>query len=493
MQSRPRATIGLLLVVVAISVCARIVLALERPAWHDEIFTIWAARLPLQDLVSALRWDSGPPLFYLLERPFARAADSPGGDAFVRVLPLLASLALFGAAGTLPRGPARRWWIGLAACFALGNLYAAEARAYALLEVLCLGIFLLGVEGAESGRRLTGLFAIAATALWIHYLALIAVGVAAAFALVERRRRSLVVLSAALLAFSPWIPIFRAQPREAMAWLREPAAGALPAFLSGLGGVGRIPAPFGPPPSATLFIAGAAAGVALLVLVFPATKDDPPGRHAVLFVLIVLAVALLAPLWRPVAFAGRSETAVLAVWIWAIARAAPRRRPLAAIAALAGALGLVATVLVVSGPHPETTPSSAVERVARLARTGDVVLAGPSFYLPARLAADRGRLPARVVALPSTDAAHPGWFIAWPLKPGDVSDALRIAEAVPPGSRLFLLLPPAYDVPALTESLAQHGTLRELVRQNDGVLTVWTASRAPAPPAAAPAGHASSR
>ena len=473
MQSRPRATIGLLLAVVAVSLWARIVLALGRPPWHDEIFTIWAARLPLPDLWSALRWDSGPPLFYLLERPFARAADTPGRDAFVRVLPFLASLALLGAAGTLPRGPARRWWIGLTACFALGNLYAAEARAYALLAILCLGIFLLGVEGEESGPRMAGLFAVAAAALWLHYLALIAVGVAAALALIGRRHRSLLAFSAALLAFLPWVPILRAQPREALAWLREPAAGTLPAFLSGLGGVGRIPAPFGPPPPAALFVAGVAAGAALLVLVFPATKGDRPGRHAALFVVIVLAVALFASFWRPVAFAGRSEMTVLPVWIWAVARAAPRGRPLAAIAALAGALGLATTVFVGSGPHPVTTPSSAVERVARLARRGDVVLAGPGFYLPARLAADRGRLPARIFALPSTDAAHPGWFIAWPLKPVDVSDTLRIAEAVPRESRLFLLLPPAYDLPALTEPLSRQGTLHELVRQSDGVLTVW--------------------
>jgi len=115
--------------------------------------------------------------------------------------------------------------------------------------------------------------------------------------------------------------------------------------------------------------------------------------------------------------------------------------------------------------------------VGRLARSGDVVMAGPGFYLPALLAAERGRLAAQVASLPPGDADHPGWFIAWPLRPGDVADTLRVAGAVPMDARLFLLLPPAYDAPALTVPLSQRGTLRELVRQSDGVLALWTRSR----------------
>src|SRR5262249_3079123 len=113
-------------------------------------------------------------------------------------------------------------------------------------------------------------------------------------------------------------------------------------------------------------------------------------------------------------------------------------------------------------------------QVGRLARPGDVVLAGPGFYLPALLAADRGLLTARIVSLPSGDASHPGWFVAWPLSPGDVGDAERSAAAIGSGGRLFLLLPNDYSRPALMDPLAAHGTLREIVRQPDGVLTVWS-------------------
>jgi hypothetical protein len=159
--------------------------------------------------------------------------------------------------------------------------------------------------------------------------------------------------------------------------------------------------------------------------------------------------------------------------MWAIARAAPQRRALGAGAALAAAFGLGATLYVAAGPHPLPTASSAVGSLSRLARPGDVVLAGPGFYLPALLAADRGRLAARVASLPEGDATHPGWFVAWPLSAEDVRHTLRLAEALPAGGRLFLLLPPAYNVSALMAPLGERGTLREIARQGDGVLTVW--------------------
>jgi hypothetical protein len=473
-QSRPRARIAGLVALVALSLAARLFLLLARPLWHDEAFTVWAARLETPQLVAALASDSGPPLFYALERPFARAAAAPARDPLLRVLPFLAGLALFAAAGTLPRGPARAWWVALVACFALGNLYAAEARAYAPLALCGLGIFLLSALGPESVGRLAGLSTLAAAALWTHYLALFLVAAALCLALGLRRIRSGIALGAALVAFGPWIPILLAQPPDAMAWMREPTGATLPAFLSALGGAGRIPAPFGPAPPPAVFAAGAVLGAALCVLLLPAVRSDAAVRLAVVFVTLVLAFAFAASLWRPVAFAGRCEMAVLPVWMWAVARAAPGRRALAATAALAAALGLGTTILVARGPHPRSTQASAVESVARAARPGDTVLAGPGFYLPALLAADRGKLAARVVALPAGDTAHPGWFVAWPLKPEDVRDATLAADAAPAGGRVFLLLPPAYSQPALMGPLEERGVLRELVRQPDGVLTVWT-------------------
>jgi hypothetical protein len=334
-------------------------------------------------------------------------------------------------------------------------------------------LFALALDGTESRRRLAALWVVGALALWTHYLALIAVAAALVFALARGRRGSALALAAALLAFAPWLPVLLVQPPAAMAWLREPAGLAVPGFLSALGGVGRIPALFGPPLPQALFAASLAVGAALSVLVFRASKQDAAVRLAALFVFLVLGLSLAASFWRPIAFAGRSEMAVLAVWIWAVARAAARDRAVRIAAGAAAALGLSATLFVVAGPHPRPTTSTAVGSLTRLARPGDAVLAGPGFYLPARLAADRGRLAARVASLPDGDAVHPGWFVAWPLAESDVRSALSLAEQLPPGARLFLLLPPAYNAPALMTPLAERGKLREIARQDDGVLTVW--------------------
>jgi len=473
-QSRPRARVALLVALAVLSLAARLFLLLHRPLWHDEIFTVWAARLAPPELVSALATDSGPPLFYVLERPFARAADSPARDPLVRALPFAAGLALFFAVFTLPRGGARAWWIVLGACLALGNLYSAEARAYAPLALGCLAVFHLSILAPETTGRLASLFLVAAATLWMHYLALFAVAAALVLALGLRRVRAAIVLVAALTSFGPWLPVLLAQPPGAMAWLRDPPASAISGFLSALGGVGRIPAPFGPTPPTALLAAGAVVGATLAALLARDARNDSAVRGALLFVLIVLGLALGASLWRPVAFAGRSEMAVLPVWMWAVARATPGRRALAGAAAAASVLGLATTLFVAAGPHPRSTAAAAVDSVARLARPGDTVVAGPGFYLPALLAADQGRLKARLVALPAGDASHPGWFVAWPLSADDVGVAERAADETSPGSRLFLLLPPAYSQAALMDPLARRGNLRELVRQPDGVLTVWT-------------------
>jgi hypothetical protein len=323
----------------------------------------------------------------------------------------------------------------------------------------------------------------------MHYLALFAVAAGLALALFAGRARAALALLAALLAFAPWIPVLRSQPPEAMAWLREAPSRALPGFLSALGGVGRIPAPFGPTPPRLALVAGAIVGSVLLLLLARASRQDAAARAALFFVLIALGLAFAVSHWRPVAFAGRCEMAVLPVWMWAVARAAPGSRAVRVAAGMAAAFGLGTTAFVVAGPHPRSTPASAVARVARLTHPGDVLLAGPGFYLPSLVEAGRGAVAGRVTAFPPDDAPHPGWFVA--AAPGAREEAsLRAAmDALKPGQRLWLLLPPSHDTPGVMRVLSSAGTVRELVRQPDAVLLVWSpsAGERPAAPSSAPA------
>ncbi len=225
-----------------------------------------------------------------------------------------------------------------------------------------------------------------------------------------------------------------------MAWTRETLTTAAGGFVSALGGVGRVPAPFGVAlPGATL--AGALLGAALAVLLAGGARSDEGVRDALLFVAIALGLALAVSLWRPVAFAGRAEMAVLPVWMWAVARAAGRRRSVAVAAGLASAAGLATTLAVAFGPHPRSTAFSATTSVTRLAHPGDTLLAGPGFYLPALVESARGRLAARVLALPESDRTHPGWFVPAGAGPAEERELARTMDALPENRRLFLLHP----------------------------------------------------
>src|SRR3954471_13740065 len=68
--------------------------------WADEALSVNIAKLPLDDLMSALRHDGAPPLYYLLLHGWMRVFGS--GPAAVR--------AMSGVAGTLTLVP--MWFIG---------------------------------------------------------------------------------------------------------------------------------------------------------------------------------------------------------------------------------------------------------------------------------------------------------------------------------------------------------------------------------------------
>ena len=465
-------------------------LLVTRPLWFDEIFTAWAARLSFPSLLAALRLDSGPPGFYLLEKPFAALAERvPGGDGLLRVPSFVAALALLFAAKTLPR-PSRLSFVALASGFALVTFYAAEARPYALLGLLGLAAFLLALTREEATSRLVSLALVTVAALYVHYLAIFVVAVLLLLTLLSRRWKSFLALVAGAAAFLPWVPLLRAQPPAAIAWMRESAVGSLAGFLSSLGGVGRIPAPFGGPAPAVLFVAGLLAGALLLAAGAVAIwRREAAVRDAWLFTLLVLAAAFLAGLWRPVAFAGRTEMAVLPVWIWGAAQACRTSRAARVGTAAAAFLGLATGVVLGFSPRATET-RDVVAVLSGGARRHDVIVAGAGFYLPLRLEADRGKLAADVRSLPEDAAAHPGWFV--PALPGDrEADALaRTVAALPSGGRLFLVVPPVYasrELVAVLETAVstRGGRVRELARSREALVMLATpGSDRPAAPSA---------
>jgi len=475
----------LLILVALLSLLLRLQILRTRPLWFDELFTFWAARLPLRGphgLLEALRFDSGPPGFYLIVKPFALLADRMNrGDAWLRAPSFLAGLGLLGCAWTIRAGISRGLFVLLVSGSALLNLYAGEARAYALLALLALALFLLALRGAETVRRLVATAVVAALALFVHYLALFVVVALRLLAASARRWRSCAGLLLGAVAFLPWIPILRAQPAAAIAWIREPAAASAGGVLSALGGVGRVPGTFGIPPSPALYFGGVAAGAACLVLLFiAAARRERDAAESLAFVVLVLAGVVAAGLLRPILFPGRTELAVLAVWIWGVASASRGSRALQAAGLAAAALGLAATIGLARRTHSVSPPPyvGVAESLSRAAEPGDSVVAAGAFYLPARLASERGRLVATVSALPAELSKHPGWFV--PALPGRPEEELlaSILAATPPGSRLFLVLPAPYETEGVNRVLsAAHGDTRTLVRSRDAAVTLWTPRR----------------
>jgi hypothetical protein len=421
-----------------------------------------------------LRSDSGPPLFYFLEKPFVRLAESLAlPDLAARIPPFLALAALFAGARALPAGGARRRFLLLAATAPLFLLYSAEARAYALLALLGFLLFLLVVRGAANLREFAAVALIAALSLWTHYLAIFLVASLAIAAVAGGRRRSALALATGAALFLPWSPILVAQPAAAMAWMREPAGTAPLAFLAALGGGARVPGPFGPPlPEPLVWLAGVA-GVAMLAGIFAARPAGPAERIGLAAVLLTLGGILFVSIWRPVAFGGRSEMTVLPIWILIVARAAGRSRPLCLAAVAAAGIGAIACVLILAAPRPARIADAALLKLAAAARPGDLVVATVSFYLPARLARDRGRLAGELRAFPSDLEDHPGWFLPRPPSDADSVRLDRDIARVGAGSSVLLLFDRLYWDQGVRQRIAERGpSFRPVAVSPEWVLVV---------------------
>ena len=434
---------------------------------------MWAARLSPRQLVDVLRNDSGPALFYLLEKPFVLAGERLfSSDVAARVPSFVATMAVFGGALLLPTRSARLRFLLLASLSPLLFLYSAEARAYALLSALVFALFLLAAEVRETPGRLLAIALLSAVLLHTHYLALFAVGAAIVVAAAEKRARSAVAALAGSLLFLLWVPIMARQPRAAVAWMHEPAGELVTGLLSSFGGAGRIPHPFGPPLPGALVALGAALA---LLLAFPLARfwrSDARLRRAVAYLVLFFGGVVFASLVRPVAFAGRTEMAVLPIWLWTVALLADRSRLAKLSAWGVAAVSAVAILLLVAG-HRGPAVTGPLEALEKVARPGDVLFTGAHFYLPARLEADRGRLRMTLHAFPLEQASHPGWAVAARPHRGDlqaVQRALDRAEAA--GSRVYFQVPPSF-LRVLGPILARRGIVRQLAESAEMVLLEW--------------------
>jgi len=171
---------------------ARFVYLNRQALFLDEAWSWAASQLTVPEILRLPLHDPHPVLYYLLLKFFLLF--SPGSEAGLRALSVLASLAALGVIIYA----ARKWWgLGaacLAACFyALSSFdlyYAQEARMYTLLGLLwVLSYFLLVESLDERPRLLLGWGLVSALMAWTHLYGLIITAFQLAILLVWRAWR----------------------------------------------------------------------------------------------------------------------------------------------------------------------------------------------------------------------------------------------------------------------------------------------------------------
>jgi mannosyltransferase len=262
--------------------------------WYDEAFTATIARLPLLDMLAAVRGDVHPPLWYLIEWVIAHTA---GTGALAMRLPA----ALFGTGAVAEtynlvkriggETPAR--WAGIAMAVMPGQIYySQEARMYSLLTLLVL----LGMR-AVMDRNWLRLGLVLPAILYTQTIGIVYVAILAGWALLSGRRAALARLAVGGLTYLPWAAVAVGQAARVGGsfWLPlRPSLGAPFYFVSFTTIFARLPH--------ELYIHGIAASLivtgAALVGLWHSYK-----RYALLLLMTFGPPAILYILsfvWRPV-------------------------------------------------------------------------------------------------------------------------------------------------------------------------------------------------
>jgi mannosyltransferase len=191
--------------------------------WLDEALTVDIARLPLGDLVGALKHDGHPPLFYVLLHGWTDLFGT--GDIASRSLSGLFGLAALPLVWIIGRrrGGTLLAWVAVAvvAVFPFAVRYSDEARMYSMLMFLVLvGWIVLDdilVRGRATIPRFIAAAVIGAALLYTHYWSLwllASVGLLMLWRIWKApdaaARRPLIGVVIALvvagIAFVPWLP-----------------------------------------------------------------------------------------------------------------------------------------------------------------------------------------------------------------------------------------------------------------------------------------------
>jgi hypothetical protein len=390
------AVLPALLVAAAVVVGAAARFVAPPDLWLDEAQSVAIARLPLPELLTALREDGSPPLYYLLLHGWT-ALFGQGAGA-VRSLSALTGLLTLPLAWVAARRMAgRRAAVALVVLLATSPFvirYAAETRMYALLVLLTV---LAGLAAHAVVRRpgpwpVVGLGvatgALLLTHVWAFHLVAVA-GLLALAALRAWRRPALRVLAGLALGgliFLPWLPTLLFQlAHTGTPWASAPGLAALPIALESWRGGSEVRAHLLGTALVLLAALGALAvgtgrsGHATVLL----SLRPRPSRAALLALSVgTLVVAGLVSRVTGSAVQGRYTSVALVPFLALVAlglAALPTAR-----ARLGGLLLVAALGLATALPHltdPRTQAGQVVRALAD-APPGDVVVFCPDQLGP---------------------------------------------------------------------------------------------------------------
>ena len=406
--------------------------------WYDEGSTALLVKFTPGQMFGLIpHSESTPPLYYSVAWVWSRVfGDTEAGLRSLSAVAgvLVVPVAYFTAERLLRSRRAALITAALTACNPLLIWYSQEARAYALLVLLC-ALATLAFAYARSSRdpRLLGAWALASVlALLTHYYAVVAIAPQAAWLLYERpRRRSVqVAIACVVVCGLALIPLAVTQSNHRNdAWiartsLRLRVAQIVPQFLLGTGTPARV---------VLKFAAFALIAVALWLLVFRTRRRERwPGLLAAGLAVAGFTLSLafvvagddtlltrnLLPLWLPCAMASAGG----------LAAARARRLGPAVALGLCGigvtaAIGVAADyslerpdwrpVAAALGRWPGGDAGRAASHGARVVLVQDYLDRLPlALYMPG-LEFFRGSRSARVAELDVISIRSPGEPLCW--------------------------------------------------------------------------------
>jgi uncharacterized membrane protein len=375
---------------------ARVALLGYQPLWRDEAFTALAVQRPLGSMLTVVRHDSAPPLFYLIERAVAIVSTSP---AALRILPVLAGVAaipIIAALGRRVAGDSGGTWAAVIGAVAPALLVSSlDARMYMVATTLVLASTLCLLRALERPSVLrwalyAGFSILAVYTVYFALFAVLAQVIAVAMLYARRHPRTALLVAAlgavTLASLTPWVVVASSQLSHGAGGFWVPKltvvslAGGLVQFFIGPPLNNWVTGYAGLRIIEGASVAAGVAAFATIVLNRQRLSRDETRDASVLGLVggIAVALVIVVSFWHPLED-GRyfsSAWAPLFPLVGAGLALVPWKRVTFAAAAVTAVVAF-ATVTTVTNPD---TPA-AVAALERTAGPHDVIAAYPSEYL----------------------------------------------------------------------------------------------------------------